>query len=53
MNRSHIASNKYFIVLPKGLVQRMTTFAIHDSIRHKVHKKTKKLFLYFYQTVGV
>jgi len=30
----------------------MTTLAIHDSIRHQVHKNTKKLFL-FYQTVGV
>jgi len=25
----------------------MTTLTIHDSIRHKVHKNTKKLFLYF------
>jgi len=33
-------------------MQRMTTLAIHNSIRHKVHKNTKKLFV-FYETVGV
>jgi len=25
----------------------MTFLAIHDSIRHNVHKNTKKLLLYF------
>jgi len=37
----------------KRLVKRMTTLAIDDLIRHKVHKNIKKLFLYFYQTIGV
>ena len=31
----------------------MMTLAIHDSIRHKVQKNTKKLFFVFYQPVGV
>jgi len=31
----------------------MTTLAIHDSIRHKVHTNTMKTLFVFYETVGV
>ena len=36
-------------------MQRMTTLAIHYSIRHKVHTNTMEtlFFLYFYQSVGM
>jgi len=30
----------------------VTTLAIHDSIKHKAQKNTKKLFFVFYQIVG-
>jgi len=31
----------------------MTTLAIHDLIRHKVHTNTMKNLFVFYETVGV
>jgi len=31
----------------------MTTFAIHDSIRYKVHTNTMETLFVFYETVGV
>jgi len=31
----------------------MTTLAIHNSIRHKVHTKTMETLFVFYDTVGV
>jgi len=34
-------------------VQHMTTLAIHDSIRHKVHTNNMETLFVFYETVGV
>jgi len=40
-------------MLQQRLVQHMLTLAVHNSIRHKDNKNKKKLFLDFYQIVGV
>jgi len=38
---------------PQGLVQHMTNLTIHNSNRQQSSQKTQKLFLVFYQTIGV
>ena len=45
---------KVQVLIPKRLVQHLTTLAIHNSIRQQISQKNKiKLFLYFYETYGV
>ena len=49
---SHIASNKY-CSLHRDLCNTCQLSQLTTQLDNKVHKNTKKPFLYFYQTVGV
>ena len=52
MHRSHVASNKYRS-LHRDLCNTWQLSQFTTQINYKAHKNTKKLFLVFYQTVGV
>jgi len=52
VHRSHVASNKYRS-LHRNLCNTWQLSQFTTQIDNKAHKNTKKLFLIFYQTVGV
>jgi len=52
VHRSHVASHKYRS-LHRDLCNTWQLSQFTTQLDNRVHKKTKKLFLVFYQTIGV